>query len=269
MKRYVFMISDGTGITAENLGASLLSQFEGLPFEKRTEPYIDRPEKAEKIVEEINQCFEKTNLLPLLFMTVVNADIANLLKKANAKTFDFFGTFLKPLEETLETKSSHTVGKTHGVSDKRSYSHRIEAVDYALLHDDGIQVRNYDKADIVLVGVSRSGKTPSCLYMALHFGILAANYPFSDEELATGKLPDSLRPYQKKLFGLTINPERLQHIRTERRPGSTYASLEQCRREVAEAEALYRREKIPFLNSTRYSIEEISTKMLAMAGIKR
>ncbi|KTD20098.1 Putative phosphotransferase [Legionella lansingensis] len=269
MKRYVFMLSDGTGITAENLGNSLITQFENIQFEKLTIPYVDSIAKAQAAVERINNCYEETKIKPLVFMTLINPEIVNTIKQSKGSIFDLFNTFLGPLEQELHAKSSYTVGKTHGVANSQSYSQRIEAVDYALAHDDGIKIRDYDKADIVLIGVSRCGKTPSCIYMALHFGILAANYPFTDEDLTFYKLPEILRPYRHKLFGLTIDPERLQHIRTERRPNSKYASAEQCRLEVTEVEAMYQREKIPYLNSTRYSIEEIATKILAAAGLKR
>lgn len=269
MKRYVFMISDGTGITAENLGSSLITQFENIEFEKQTIPYIDTVEKAHKVVAQINECYNETGIKPLIFMTLINKEIVKELDKATAHVFDLFNTFLGPLEEELQVKSSYTVGRTHGVANEQSYSHRIAAVDYALTHDDGVKIRGYDKADIILIGVSRCGKTPSCLYMALHFGVLAANYPFTDDDLTFFNLPEVLRPYKKKLFGLTIDPERLQHIRTERRPNSKYASAEQCRLEVAEVEDMYKRENIPYLNSTRFSIEEIATKILSTANVTR
>lgn len=269
MKRHVFMISDGTGITAENLGNSLITQFENIEFEKQTMPYIDTVEKAQKVVQEINRCFDETGIKPLIFMTLINKEITQTISKAKAHYFDLFNTFLGPLEKELQVKSSYTVGRTHGVANLQTYSHRIEAVDYALTHDDGVKVRGYDKADLILIGVSRCGKTPSCLYMALHFGVLAANYPFTDEDLTHFVLPDLLKPYKNKLFGLTIDPERLQHIRTERRPNSQYSSAEQCRLEVSEVEEMYKKERIPYLNSTRFSIEEIATKILAMAGIQR
>lgn len=269
MNRHVFMISDGTGITAENLGNSLITQFENIKFEKQTIPYIDTKEKAEAAVKRINACFDETGIKPLIFMTLINPEIAQTIQQAQGHIFDLFNTFLGPLEVELNAKSSYTVGLTHGVANLQSYSNRIQAVDYALAHDDGIKIRGYEKADIVLIGVSRCGKTPSCLYMALHFGVLAANYPFTDEDLESFSLPESLRPYKNKLFGLTIDSERLQHIRTERRPNSRYASAEQCRLEVSEVEAMYRRENIPYLNSTRFSIEEIATKILSTVGIRR
>jgi regulator of PEP synthase PpsR (kinase-PPPase family) len=269
MKRYVFMLSDGTGITAEILGNSLITQFENISFEKTTIPYIDSIEKAELVVKRINDSYESLNSKPLVFITLVNPEIRAIIKTANACVFDLFSTFIGPLEVELSEKSSYTVGRTHGVANDKSYTSRIDAVDYALSHDDGIKIRGYEKADIVLIGVSRCGKTPSCLYMALQYGILAANYPFTEDDLLNFQLPESLKPYKDKLFGLTIDVERLHHIRTERRPNSKYSSIDQCRIEVGEVEAMYQREHIPYLNSTKYSIEEISTKILATSGLKR
>ena len=269
MKRYAFMISDGTGITVESLGDSLMTQFENINFEKKTIPYVDTLEKAEAVVQELNACKVNTGTTPITFITLVNPEISAHIKEADACVLDLFSTFVGPLEKELGTKSSYTVGRTHGVANKAIYDHRIEAINYALAHDDGLKTKDYNEADIILIGVSRCGKTPSCLYMALQFGILAANYPFTQDDLMNFKLPEHWRPYKNKLFGLTIDPQRLEHIRTERRPNSQYASTEQCRREVAEVENMFRREKIPFLNSTRYSIEEIVTKIIATAKIKR
>jgi len=269
MKRYVFMISDGTGITAETLGNSLITQFDNIEFERITIPYIDSISKAEDLVVQINQSSSENGIKPLVFMTLINPEIRNCIKNANACVFDLFSTFIGPLEKELQEKSSYTVGKTHGVVNRKQYLHRIEAIDFALTHDDGLKTRGYDKADIILIGVSRCGKTPSCLYMALQYGILAANYPFTDEDLKGFQLPEVLRPYKHKLFGLTIDTHRLQQIRSERRPNSKYASAEQCRLEVNEVEAMYQKEKIPYINSTKYSIEEISTKVLAAAGLHR
>jgi regulator of PEP synthase PpsR (kinase-PPPase family) len=269
MKRYVFMVSDGTGLTAESLGNSLLTQFENLELDKQAMPYVDSMEKAHQVVERINQCYQETSLKPLVFMTLVDTNISDCIKASHACVFDLFSAFLAPLEEELQIKSSYRVGRAHGMSDFQTYGHRIDAVNYTLEHDDGIKISGYTHADIILIGVSRSGKTPCCLYMALQFGILAANYPFTDDDASHLELPESLKPYKHKLFGLTIDAFRLHEIRTERRPSSRYASIEQCRIEVSEVESMYQRENIPFLNSTRFSIEEIVTKIMAQANIKR
>lgn len=270
MKRYVFMLSDGTGITAETLGNSLITQFENIAFERLTIPYIDSVDKAEKVLLQVNKAFTDHGVKPLVFMTLVNKEIRDLFfKEANACVFDLFNTFIGPLENELNEKSSYTVGRTHGVINNKLYLHRLEAIDFALSHDDGVKTRGYEKADIILIGVSRCGKTPSCLYMALQYGILAANYPFTEEEIFGFQLPEVLKPFKQKLFGLTIDVPRLQQIRAERRPNSKYASAEQCRLEVHEVEAMYQKEKIPYINSTKYSIEEISTRILASSGLQR
>jgi len=269
MKRSVFMISDGTGITVESLGNSLLTQFEGIEFEKHTIPYIDSLDKSGIVIEQINKEFALTGIKPLAFMTFINPEISEKISQAHACVFDLFNTFLGPLEKELGIKSSDTVGRAHGLADNKFYDLRIDAVNYALTYDDGVKLRGYDKADIILVGVSRCGKTPSCLYMALQFGIFAGNYPFTEDDLTLFSLPEALRPYKDKLFGLTIDPDRLQHIRTARRPNTQYSSLEQCRIEISEVESMYKKENIPFINSTRYSVEEIATKVMSITGLPR
>ena len=269
MKRNIIILSDGTGITSETLGSSLISQFDNIEFTKISFPYIDTIEKAEKTVDTLNEIFAEAGTKPIVFMTVINSDIVSILKTANAIFFDLFNAFLGPLEQELGSKSSYTVGKTHGVVNQQRYTHRIDAVDYALSHDDGVKIKGYEKADIILCGVSRSGKTPSCLYLALHFGVYAANYPFADDDLDRTSLPKSLVPFRNKLFGLTIDSERLQQIRHARRPNSQYSSMDQCQLEISQIEAMYQYESIPYLNSTRFSIEEICTKILSIAGLKR
>ncbi len=236
-------------------------------FEKETMPYIDTVGKAKTALKKIHARAGETK--PIIFITLIDAKVAACFKEANACVLDLFGTFLNPLEKELGEKSSFTVGKTHAVADIQTYDHRIDAINFALEHDDGILINGYKEADIILVGVSRSGKTPCSLYMALQFGIFAANYPFTDEDLLCTELPKSLRPYRKKLFGLTIDCDRLKHIRSARRPDSQYASTNQCSNEIKQIERLYVDENIPFLNSTHYSIEEIATKIMAKAKIQR
>jgi len=267
-KRTVFFISDRTGITAETLGRSLLTQF-NVELEEVSLPFIDRPDRAEAAVRQINEAALNGGLPPIVFSTVVDSSVRDILLTAEAKFFDFFDTFIGPLEDDLGMRSSHMVGRSHGVGDNTTYSHRIEAMNYALSHDDGMLSRNYDRADIILVGVSRTGKTPVCIYMALQFGIYAANYPLTSEDVLSGKLPAALLAHRTRLYGLTIRPERLVQIRGERRPNSAYASLRQCQYEVARTEALFRHEKIPHTNTTIMSIEEISTTILQETKLKR
>jgi regulator of PEP synthase PpsR (kinase-PPPase family) len=258
MKRSAFFISDGTGITAETLGQSLLAQFENITFNKFTRPYIDSVEKARAMVQQINAAGDKDELRPIIFDTIVNQEIREVL-----------ATFLAPLEQELSSHSSYSVGKSHSIGHNSNYMERIEAVNFALDNDDGARTHYYDKADLILVGVSRCGKTPTCLYMAMQFGIRAANYPLTEDDMERLQLPAALKEHRSKLFGLTIDPDRLTAIRHERKPNSRYSSYAQCEFEVREVESLFRRENIPHINSTHFSVEEISAKILVEKGVER
>jgi len=269
MKRKVFFVSDRTGITAEMFGQSLLSQFEEIDFDENTLPFVDSIEKAEEAKAKIDAAEKESGIKPLVFDTIVTPEIRQIIQNSNAMVLDFFHTFIGPLEQELGVSSGFRVGKTHSVRDGEAYDSRIEAVNFALNNDDGVTTRHYNEADVILVGVSRCGKTPTSLYMAMQFGIKAANYPFTEEDMEKLKLPIDLKKQKHKIFGLTINPHRLHEIRTERRANSRYASLKQCQYEVREVEAMYRRDKIPWLNTTTRSVEELATKILATTGIKR
>lgn len=267
--RTAFFVSDGTGITAEALGNALLAQFDNIRFEKVVLPYIDSLEKAREAVVQIREAGKRDGAPPVIFDTIVNKEIREEVQRSKGVMVDIFGTFLEPLEQALGSKSSYTVGKSHSIASDSSYQQRIEAMNFALENDDGARIRYYDEADIILVGVSRSGKTPTCIYLALQYGIKAANFPITEEDIQDQRLPKVLRPYKEKIFGLTINPERLAAIRNERKPNSRYASPSQCRYEVEEVELMYKRERIPFINSTDHSVEEIATRVILQAGLKR
>jgi regulator of PEP synthase PpsR (kinase-PPPase family) len=268
-RRTVFFVSDGTGITAQMLGHSLLTQFEGVEFDQVTLPFVDSPEKAEECLARIEAEAAGAHTQPVVFSTLVNQDLRAIVRKARALFLDFFETFIDPLEAGLGVKSSHTIGRSHSAMDKKEYHQRIEAINFAMAHDDGASHRELAQADVILIGVSRSGKTPTSLYLALQFGVKAANYPLIPEDFQRDKLPEALRLHKPKLFGLTIAPERLHEIRKERRPDSRYAALDNCRYEVAEAESLMRREGIHSINSTTKSIEEIATTILRALRIHR
>jgi regulator of PEP synthase PpsR (kinase-PPPase family) len=233
-RRTVFFVSDGTGITVEMLGHSLLTQFDGVESTHETIPFVDSVEKAEACVARINGAPRPANFRPVVFTTLVNASIREKVHKADAFVLDFFQNFLDPLEAEFGSKSTHTIGRSHSARDEKGYTHRIEAINFALSHDDGASSRDLDKADVILVGVSRSGKTPTSLYLSLQFGIRAANCPLIPEDFDRLSLPKALEGYREKLFGLSIAPERLREIRNERRPNSKYADLENCRWEVQE-----------------------------------
>jgi regulator of PEP synthase PpsR (kinase-PPPase family) len=268
-RRTVFFVSDQTGVTAETMGHSLLTQFDGQAFRQVTLPFISTIDKAEEAVAKINATAAAEGVRPVVFSTLVQEDLREIIKRAEGLFLDFFDAFLGPLEVELKVKSSRTQGKAHGMQDIGAYTLRINATNFALANDDGAVTHDYDRADLILVGVSRSGKTPTCLYMALQYGIFAANYPFAEEEFETGRLPQSLVRHERKLYGLTIAPERLQQIRNERKPNSRYSSLAQVEYEVRAAEGLFRRYGIPCINTTECSIEEIASRILDKTGVER
>src|SRR6188474_3447454 len=268
-RRTVFFVSDQTGVTAETMGHSLLTQFDGGAFRQVTLPFISTVDKAEEAVRRINATGEAEGVRPVIFSTLVQEDMREIIKRAHGLFLDFFDAFLGPLEMELKLKSSRAQGKAHGMQDIGAYTTRINATNFALANDDGAVTRDYERADLILVGVSRTGKTPTCLYLALQYGVFGANYPFADEELETGRLPAALIKHQRKLYGLTIAPERLQQIRNERRPNSNYSSPSQVDFEVRTAEAIFRRYDIPCINTTECSIEEIASRILDRTGVER
>src|SRR5690606_6518362 len=324
-ERTVFFLSDQTGVTAETLGHSLLTQFDSQEFRQVTLPFIDTEDKAREAVRKINEAARSASMKPIIFSTLVQDEFRAIVKEAEGLHLDIFDVFLEPLEHELELKSTHTAGRAHGMSDIESYMKRIEATNFALANDDGGMTRNYEMADVILVGVSRSGKTPTCLYLALQYGVYAANFPLTDEEFDSGTLPEFLVSQKSKLFGLTIAPARLRQIRKapsflypslqygvyaanfpltgeefdsrtlpdflvsqksklfgltsaparlrqirkERRALGRYATAQQVRFDLREAEKIFKRYGIPFVDTTEFSIEEISSRILDSTGVER
>ena len=268
-KRSAFFISDRTAITAEMLGHSLLTQFDGLDLTETTLPFIDSLDKAHEAVQRINATAVTDGIRPIIISTLAETEIAAVVGQANALFLDCFQIFIAPLENELGSRAVHAIGRTHNVNDIVNYYRRMEAVNYTLSHDDGVSTRELAEADVILVGVSRCGKTPTCLYLSMQFGIRAANYPLIPEDFADKRLPAGIRSLRDKLYGLTIRPERLQRIREERRPNSKYSELATCEYEVREAELMMKREAIPFLDATRKSVEELATTIMQQAKLER
>lgn len=268
-RRPVFFVSDRTGITAEALGHALLNQFADIEFKRSTHPFIDTAAKAEELKNLIDTTAAQSPARPMVFSSIVNDSIRTIIKQSTGLHIDFFDTFIPVLENELSVKSQPLVGKTHGIEDEKKYDARMEAVNFSLRHDDGVSDKDLQIADVILVGVSRSGKTPTCLYLALQYGIRAANYPLTPEDLDSTNLPNMLKPFKHKLYGLTIDPQRLHHIRQERRPNSRYASTENCRFEVNEAESMFRQHNVPFMNTTHKSIEELSASIMQACKLDR
>ena len=268
MHKTVFFISDGTGITVETLGNTLLTQFETMSFVRRYYPHLKDKQAVLKVVEHINAITQSEGTPAMVFSSLIDMELRSLLKTAEAVVFDLFDIFVEPMEANLGIGFSRRVGFSHGIGQWDKYKSRMDAVQFAMDYDDGSRVNNFEAADVILIGVSRVGKTPTSLYLAINYGIHAANYPLTIEDMETGKLPDLLQPHREKLFGLSINPKRLQQIRQERRPNSEYSDLARIQTEIRSAEALFQEQKIAFLNSSNMSIEEIATHILHLTGLR-
>ena len=268
-QRTVFFVSDRTGITAEHVGKTLLTQFPDVNFRKRSLPFIDTVEKARAACMEINDTALQEGRRPIVLSTLINEDTRAEIATADALCLDLFAGFISRLESELGLESSHALGLSHGMGSEVAYQIRMDAVNYTVSHDDGVSTDTYDRADVILVGVSRTGKTPTCIYLGMQYGIFAANYPLTPDDFADHALPMPLVPYRAKLYGLTIHPERLTKIRSERRPGSRYASLENCRFETRAGETLLRQEHISILDTTTKSVEEIAISILYGAGLSK
>lgn len=268
-ERSVFFVSDGTGITAETMGHSVMTRFDHFRYREVRIPFVDEVAKAQAAVQRINEAGQRDGLRPIVFTTLVDPETNRELHRAEGLVLDLFASFVVPLEQELNVRSKQTIGGFHNMSDSDAYSNRIDAINFTLAHDDGQSSQGLKDADVILVGVSRSGKTPTTLYLAMQFGLKAANYPLIPEDFERERLPEALPPFREKLFGLTILPERLAEIRHERRPNSKYASLENCRYEVEAAEKMMRRESVRWLSSTTKSIEEIAATIIAEVKIDR
>jgi regulator of PEP synthase PpsR (kinase-PPPase family) len=265
--RTVYIVSDSTGITAETFSQSVLSQFEGITFRPIRLPYVDTIAKADEVVARINRNALEAGVPPIVFSTLVTPEILSRVRESQGIFLDLFGTFVGHIEQALGLKSSHSVGRSYMNANSEKYRRRIDAINFCLAHDDGQFVSNLSQADVILVGVSRCGKTPTSLYLAMQYSIKAANFPLTPDDFERTTLPATLAPHRDKLFGLSIHPDRLSEVRNERRPNSQYAKIEQCRYEVAEAERMMRRDGIAWLSTTTKSIEEISTTVIQELGM--
>jgi regulator of PEP synthase PpsR (kinase-PPPase family) len=268
--RTVCFVSDRTGITAETLGYSLLAQFSDLKVRTVTMPFVASVKDAMGVVERINEIGRQEGQRPIVLSTLVDSQVRAVVHGADAFVHDFFDAFLAPLEEELQMQSAHVSGIESLDSGRDpAGSIRVAATDYALANDDGAGPRDYRSAAVILVGVSRSGKTPTCLYLAVQYGIFAANYPLTEEDLGSTELPPVLRGYREKLFGLTISPERLLQLRSARRPNSRYSSVAQVNHEIRTALEIFDRYRIPCLDVTHRSVEENASRILDGLRLER
>ena len=267
--RTVFFVSDRTGLTAETYGKNLLAQFPDLNFETFTLAFVDNKQKAQNALELINKAYETSGLEPIVFSSMAEKQEHDIISSSQAIIIDLFNTFLGPLEKALGMASAHTQGISKTIHGKESYTYRLDAIDYSLAHDDGIRPDQYDDADIILIGVSRCGKTPTSLYLAMNFSLKAANYPLTPEDIERGDIPDFVVKNRHKLVALTIKPVPLSKIRKKRRPDSEYASLQNCQHELNVANEIFKKYELKKFDTTETSIEEIASNVVKTMGALR
>ncbi len=270
-KRHIYYVSDSTGITVEGIGRSVLAQFSDIEFIQKTVSFVDSKDKVDALIEEINMIEPAYGNRPIIFFTFSPDSFEADITKCNALTMNCLETFIKPLSKEINQEPIHNQPNRKLLGDKRlaSYQRRIDALNYTMNNDDGISTRNFEQAELILVGVSRSGKTPTSLYLALHYGIFTANYPLVDEDFANDSLPLPLKAHLSKLYGLLISPQRLTEIRSQRRPGSRYAEFKKCQDEINATRRIFDSSGIHYLDVTSRSVEELSSKILQEAKIQR
>lgn len=258
----VFFLSDSTGISAETMGNALLIQFPNLRFERTLIPFISSVDEARAVVARLNEALDTSPRTPLVFTTAASDEVRLELRRTRCPLIDFFDLHMQQVEAILDTPGERLAARLHGVGDIKRYNSRMQAIEYTIEHDDGQSVRSLDKAEVILVAPSRCGKTPTAMYLALQHGLFVANYPIVEEDLEVTELPRPVRHLRERCFGLMTSPQRLSAVRQERRPGSQYASLEQCTFELRRTEAMFKRHRLPVVDSSTKSVEEISTMIL-------
>jgi len=268
LERTVFCVSDHTGVTAEVLAHSLVARFDDIDARYVTRPFVDDVAKVDALVEEIGAASRAAER-PIVFSTIIDDGLRQRLLRADALVIGLFDGFVEELSNEFGAEPTETIGRYHSIGNTDVYQVRLDAVEFVLTTDDGLGLDHYQDADVILVGVSRVGKTPTCLYLAMQYGIRAANFPLTPESLDVRRLPEILDDYADRLFGLTIDPVQLFRIRQKRRPDGAYSTLEQCASEVETAEKIFRRSRLHNLDTTVRSIEEISASIIEVAGLKR
>ena len=257
----VFFLSDSTGISAETMGNALLIQFPEMHFERRLIPFIVTAAEARRVVAVLDAAADGP-VTPIAFTTAATDEIRHILHTTRCPMIDFFELHMSRVEEVFGVTAKRHVAKLHGVGDIQRYNSRMAAIEYSIEHDDGQSIRALDRADVVLVAPSRCGKTPTTMYLALQHGLFVANYPLVEEDLDAAELPRPVRALRERCIGILADAKRLSEVRQARRPNSRYASIEQCRYELRQAEAMYHTNRIPVINSTTRSVEEMSTLII-------
>lgn len=254
----IYYISDSTAILVKNLGHSLICQFPEINFIEEKFPFVNSVKEAQKVLAHILK--RSGGRQPIVFSTIMNEDVRNVFNNSEIEFIDAYGHFLTRLEDCLEATALRVAGY-YRTTTEVDLAKRAENINFSLEHDDGTGLDGYPAADVILLGISRTGKTPISVYLATQMGLKAANFPLIDKYLTEYRLPDQIVRSKHKAVGLTTTPELLSSIRERRLPGSNYARLSTCLEEMDQADKIYKKYKIPTISSAGKSIEEIATQV--------
>ena len=267
-KYNVYLVSDSTGETLDRIFLSLKSQFANFDYEKKEFAFIRTEQQIDKIIKE---CIELEN--SLILYTIVETKLAkyisNQSEKNNVPCFGILGNLILSFSKLLNQKAIHKPSAQHVLDD--DYYKRIEAIQYTMSHDDGKKVDDLSNADVILLGVSRTSKTPTSIYLA-NRGYKTINIPLILDQ----KVPEELTSNSKAcIVGLVADPERLADIRRNRvaimkdHKLKDYTDLEFIKKEVDESKNLFKQNNWPTIDVTRRSVEETAASILKIIEIKK
>lgn len=261
MKRFhLHMVSDSTGETVGSVARAALAQFDDVVSEEHVWPLIRSKNQLEKMIQTLDAA------PGVVMFTLVDAEMREMLRKAcsdrGLPCIPVLSHVVRELSNYLEVEAAGSPGTQYELGEQ--YFSRIDAINFALEHDDGQATWNLEQADIVLVGVSRTSKSPTCVYLA-HRGFKAANVPY----VPGCPLPDILMSLTQPLVvGLTISGDRLIDIRTSRLQSlkqsldSDYVAVDHVQAEIEEAKRLFRKQGWPVIDVSRRSVEETAAHII-------
>lgn len=254
----VYFVSGNTGILAKDMGKALLCQFPEVSFNEELIPFIRTESQARKALERILQ--QSAGRYPIIFSTLFSKSLNNIFDTPEVEFLNICDHFLERLEEILEVKPIREAGTARALDDN-AMTRRVNAIHYSIAHDDGTATKDYDEADLIIVGVSRSGKTPVSVYLATQMGLKTANFPLVDDNLGTCRLPPEIIRNKNRVVGLSTTPDMLHSFREKRYQGSTYAKIATCATELKQSDQIFLKYQIPVVFSDGRSIEETATQV--------
>ena len=268
-KYQVYLVSDSTGETLDRIFLALKSQFSDFNYEKKENVFVRTNQQIDKI---INECSKIENVI--ILYTIVETKLAKYISQRSTDNkipcFGILGNLILEFSKLLNQKATHTPSAQHVLDD--DYYKRIEAIQYTMNHDDGKKASDVEKADVILLGVSRTSKTPTSIYLA-NRGYKTMNIPLVLDQ----QIPEVLKMNPEKycVIGLHVEPERLSDIRKNRiaimneTNISTYTDLESIKKEVQDSKNLFKKFNWPTIDVTRKSVEETAASIIKIHDIKK